>query len=534
MSDVGFSARILLGCAALLVAGSAVATPPNIVFILTDNQTAGALAVYGNRDVETPNVDRLAQQGVRFRSAYAASGMCSPTRATLMTGLMPSQHGLHDALHDAWVDGLEPGWNAIRGFRTLPYTLAQRGYRTAMIGKWHMGDSRVPGLGFQHWVALPYGHTTDFWNNELVENGTRRPVKGRHIVDALADEAVEYLASVATDAPFYLQLNLDGPYALAPSNSGPGRNRHYAKYAEREFRSMPMEPVSDHVLSRLTGPDDPSREFGIRDLYALWDRILYGTIRMQGDRESYANFLSQNSMVDDAVGRVMAALGARGLLENTVVVFSSDQGNLFGQHGTWGHTIWFTPAHLYEEAMNVPLIVVYPGGPAGAVSDRLVGQYDLPVTLLDVAEARDVTLEGSPGRSFASDFTGGEPPPEWNDAVYFEQEESRGLRTRRHAYWKRLDGMGEPALFDMQTDPAQRTNLYPELRDGEIAARLDAMLDGWFDRYSDPAFDLWAGGVATGTVPKPGMWLKRDPLPWIRKYWQDFVTGPPTPPAFSQ
>lgn len=530
----GRIASMLFAGLSLLIAGEAFTARPNIVFILSDNQTAGATSPYGNRDVRTPNLEQLARDGVRFSHAYAASGMCSPTRATLMTGLMPSQHGLHNALFDPWVDGLDPGWNAVAEFRTLPYTLARRGYRTAMIGKWHLGDTREPSLGFQHWVALPYGHTLDFWNNELVENGRRYAVKDRHIVDVLAEKAVDYLGSVDDEKPFYLQLNLDGPYSLPPSNHGPGRNRHYASYAGKPFRSMPSEPISDRVLSRLGGPYDPSYEFGISDLGAVWDYILYGTIRMQGDRESYANFLSQNTVVDDAVGRVIDALKARGLLESTVIVFSSDQGNLFGQHGTWGHTMWFTPAHLYEEAMHVPLIVRSPGGRSGVVSDRLIGQYDVPVTLLALAGVEDAEFEGSPGRSFAADFTGGEPPAEWNEAVYFEQEESRGLRTQRYAYWKRLDDTGEPVLFDMQADPAQRNDLYPKLRESERVAHLDGMLESWFDRYADPAYDLWAEGIAKGTNPKPGMWIQRNPWPWIRKYWQDFVTEPPSPPAFSE
>ena len=178
-------------CLALcLVGGAAFADPLNIVVIVADNQSAEAIGAYGNRDVATPHIDRLAHDGIRFDRAYAASGMCSPTRATLLTGLMPSQHGLHDALHDAWVEQQHAGWSAIAEFRTLPLTLANRGYQTAMIGKWHIGDPTHPSLGFQHWVALPYGHTLDFWDNELVVNGQRQPVKDRHIVDAMANDEI--------------------------------------------------------------------------------------------------------------------------------------------------------------------------------------------------------------------------------------------------------------------------------------------------------------------------------------------------------
>jgi arylsulfatase A-like enzyme len=312
--------RVALAAPVLaLLTTAASAEPLNIVFILSDNQATQGIGTYGNRDVATPHIDALARDGVRFDRAYAASGMCSPTRATLLTGLLPSQHGLHNALSDPWVADQEPGWSAIAEYRTLPLTLANRGYQTALIGKWHIGDPTTASLGFQHWVALPYGHTTDFWHNELVENGRRYRVDDRHIVDELADKAVEYLAGIDATRPFYLQLALDGPYALPPSNQGPARNRHYADPEGRHFASMPRLPVSDHLLSKLSGPYVPGQElFELSSLEAVWDHLRYGTIRMQGDLESYANFLSQNEMVDDAVGRVRAVLRARGLEQRTV------------------------------------------------------------------------------------------------------------------------------------------------------------------------------------------------------------------------
>jgi arylsulfatase A-like enzyme len=369
--------RGLISLAGWIVAtasSAGLAAPLNIVFILSDNQATAALGVYGNRDVSTPNIDALARDGVRFERAYAASGMCSPTRATLLTGLMPSQHGLHNALSDPWVNEQTPGWSAIAQYRTLPLTLANRGYQTAMIGKWHLGDPTHASLGFQHWVALPYGHTSDFWHNQLVENGRTSAVDDRHIVDVLSEKAVEYLATLDPTRPFYLQLNLDGPYALPPANHGPARNRHYAQHAGRRFESMPLEPVNDHLLAQLTGPYIPGQElFELRSLEAVWNHLRHATIRMQGDPVSYANFLSQNETVDDAVGRVRAALRERGLEKSTVILYSADQGNLFGQHGTWGHTIWFSPAHLYEEAVRIPLIVLHPAGASGAISRRLVG-----------------------------------------------------------------------------------------------------------------------------------------------------------------
>ena len=120
------------------------AAQPNILFIVVDNQPASILGTYGNPDVKTPNVDRLAGEGMRFTRAFAVHGMCSPTRATLLTGLLPSQHGVQDWLDDEEMKNWPSNWNAIREYRTLPYTLKNRGYQTALIGKWHLGQPRPP------------------------------------------------------------------------------------------------------------------------------------------------------------------------------------------------------------------------------------------------------------------------------------------------------------------------------------------------------------------------------------------------------
>ena len=156
-----------IGCLAAILGGPVIAAPGghNVLFILTDNQPASILGAYGNPDVRTPHIDQLALEGVRFTRAYAANGMCSPTRATLMTGLMPSQHGIHSWLDDGLLSQWPEGWSAVAEFRSLPLTLAHRGYRTAMIGKWHLGKPEQASLGFQHWVTFTDGHTVDFCNH---------------------------------------------------------------------------------------------------------------------------------------------------------------------------------------------------------------------------------------------------------------------------------------------------------------------------------------------------------------------------------
>ncbi len=477
----------------ILASASALARPPNVLFILTDNQPASLLGAYGNPEVLTPNIDRLANEGMLFTRAMAVNGMCSPTRATLMTGLMPSQHGVHNWLDDSKLDEWPRNWSAIAEFRTLPLTLANRGYQTAMIGKWHLGQPWEAQLGFQHWVTFTDGHTVDFWNNTIIENGRVYPVKGVHTVDFFADKAVEYLATVAADRPFYLQLNLNGPYLNPPSNAGPARNRHYQRYVDGPFESFPRVAFNANVARQLVDQDTP--EFLVKKHLEA--------IAMHNDPATMANVASQNTVVDDAVGKVLQALADAGLAESTLVVFTSDQGNFYGQHGLWQHTVVTSPSNLYEAALNIPLIIRHPGPiEAGSTSEALIGQYDIPVTLLDYLGVEQ-GLEHSPGASFADLMRGRAAPS--RTAVFFEQEESRGVRTADFAYWKRLDGTGEAALFDMRGDPDQGVNIVEEAEYSATRNRLDAELVAFFGRYRDPAYDLWQGGTAKGSVVRPGV-----------------------------
>jgi arylsulfatase A-like enzyme len=181
------------------------------------------------------------------------------------------------------------------------------------------------------------------------------------------------------------------------------------------------------------------------------------------------------------------------------VIYTSDQGNFFGQHGLWGHTDFSFPASLYETAMNIPLIVHYPGViKKGQVSDLFIGQYDFMPTILDMA-GLDVEIANSPGRSFAEHLKGSELES-WPDAVYLDQEATRAIRTGRYAYWKRLKGTGENELYDMQTDPGQENNLYGNPDYDEVISALDSRLTQFFATYSAAQYDLWRGGTVKGTT----------------------------------
>ena len=491
--------------------------PYNVLFILTDNQPASIMGTYGNPDVRTPNVDQLAAEGIRFDQAFAVNGMCSPTRATLMTGLMPSQHGLHNWLDDAMMKDWPRTWSAIEEFRTLPLTLKNRGYQTALIGKWHLGQPWQPSIGYQRWVTFTDGHTVDFWHNTVIDDDKTYEVNDRHIVDFFTDKAVEFIRQHDGTQPFYLQLNYDGPYLNPPTNMGPARNRFYADYVGQAFTSFPRVAINANVAQQLVYDANRPSPFLVKTM-------LQGLL-MHNDPASMANVASQNTLVDDGVGRVMAALKEAGLDENTLVIYSSDQGNLYGQHGLWEHITLTTPSSPYDTAMNIPLIVRQPGAiDGGRVSEALIGQYDIAATILDYLDIDDVRFDNSPGESFVPVIEG--KSSDFRDAVFYEQEETRAIRTKRYAYWKRLEGTGESALFDLRTDPDQNTNVAASPDYADVITELDQQLTAFFERNVSAEYDLWHGGTAKGSVMRPEMFK--------RLYGDDWRPVTNIKPAFSE
>jgi arylsulfatase A-like enzyme len=471
---------------------------PNILFILTDNQAASLLGTYGNPDIKTPHIDRLAKEGMQFNRHFAVNSLCSPTRATLMTGLMPSQHGIHSWLDDELLNTWPKTWSAVAEFRTLPLTLKNRGFQTALIGKWHLGQPWQASIGYEHWITFTDGHTIDFWDNTVIENEKTYKVSGQHIVDFFTDKAVEYIEQYDGKKPFYLQLNYDGPYTNPPSNMGPARNRYYKDYEGKEFPSFPRTAYNANLVDQLIDSENTSPFF--------INKLRQG-LAMHNDPATMANVASQNTLVDDGVGRVMAALASKGLDENTIVIFSSDQGNFYGQHGLWQHAIVTKPSSMYETSMHVPLIVRHSKSiPAGIISEALIGQYDVPVTLLDYLGFGDVKLENSPGLSFVPLLKGKQV--KWQDAVFAEQEETRVMRTARFTYWKRLQTTGENVLYDLNKDPGQNINVYADPEYAQIVVRLDKKQQEFFSKYSDKEYDLWNGGVAKGSVDRPEVYRK--------------------------
>ncbi len=481
--------RILVSLVWCLSAASSMAAEdlPNIVMIVSDNQSQSLLGTYGNTEIRTPNIDRLAAEGVRYDNAYAVSGVCSPTRATLLTGLLPSQTGIHVALQ-ANVD--VENWSAIEEFRNLPETLRAAGYKTALVGKYHLGAHEKPQLGFDYWVTFPGGHTTTFYDELVIDNDKvyREP---SHLTDFWTDRAIDFISRQSAGQPFFLLLTYNGPYMLPPTVTMEPNNRHAQHYLENP-PSFPQEPV--HPFLKTWAKGRGPNGLMVREGTTAWTAI-----EALNNKTAIINAAAETSMVDDGVGEVIDSLGQHGFSDNTLVIYTSDQGSSYGHHGLWGNTSWSFPFAAYTINMQVPLIYWQPGKiPGGQTNDMMVAQVDLLPTLLDHIGLDDIVIEDTPGKSFAATLEGDEI--QWEDAVYFEFVTSRAVQTRKWKYIRRFPASDPRELYDLEVDPNETENLISSAKHVEVISRLDSRLARYFDTYADEKYDLWNGGTAKGRL----------------------------------
>ncbi len=472
-----------------IVGSAGAAERPNLLIIMTDNQSPSLMGTYGNTEIRTPNIDRLADEGMQFNNAFATSGVCSPTRATFLTGLLPSQHGVHNALPDRSRGGgklMPENWSAIQEFRSLPQTLADAGYATGLVGKFHLGTHEQPQLGFDYWVTFGSGHTMDFHGEEIFDNG-QIYIESGHMTDLWTRKAEEFLGRQSANQPFFLFLSYNGPYMLPPVVLKEPRNSHVDYYRDNP-PSMPQEPVHPSLMNLASRNKMSPIMFRVG--FGGWPQI-----RALNNQDAMISVASEMSTVDDGIGQVLAALDKYGFDDNTLVVFTSDQGSLYGQHGLWGNTSAWWPPSVYDEGMRVPLIFRHPNRiAAGETTESLVNQFDFLPTVLDYLGFDDIDIPRSAGKSYAAVITGSDSATEQSD-VFFEYMTVRAIRTERWLYQKALL-IGNDALFDLDADPEQRQNLVEDTDYATVVEMLDSRLTKFFARVADPRYDLWQGGTA--------------------------------------
>jgi len=453
--------RDLLKAIGALAAYPLPSKKPNILVFLTDDHAQWLQQAYGNAEVKTPNLSRIAQNGVRLANAFTTTPVCSPARASFFTGLMPSQHGIHDWIEEKTQAYAYP-W--LKDKTLISELLQQHGYHTGLVGKWHCGHERIPHPGFDFWFSYwesqyPHSGQQHFSDNgqQRVENGFQSPM--------LTDQALRFLrahyaAPANKDRPFFLFVgytDTHSPHAEMPADLA-------AQYRSATFRDIPTEAFSPAhgrpLIPVSKNPDDERRK-----------------------REQY---YAAASSVDREVGRLLDELAARGELDNTLVVYTGDHGLNAGQHGMWEKGNATVPQNFLEESIRVPCLLSWPAGgiPRNRESDLPVSHCDLFATLLAAANAPFGSYKG-PGQSYLAHLRGNAAAT-WRNQVICEYGNARMIRANGHKLILRYPYQGVTfpnELYDLKADPRETLNIY---RESPLTKQMTNALNEFFARYSNP------------------------------------------------
>lgn len=421
---------------------------PNVVFILSDDQGPWAAGCYGNDEIRTPNIDRLAATGTRFDNFFCATPVCSPSRATYLTGRIPSQHGIHEYLADA---NMGPGaTQLLRDEIAYTDVLAAHGYHCGLSGKWHMGDSLRPQHGFDFWYAHQKGGGP-YYDPPMVRDGKAVDEEG-YVTDLITDEALGYIDR-HREEPFYLSVAYTAPHS-------PWIDSHPQEivdsYDDCPFESCPQEEMHPWAIS-------------------LTERNL-------GNREALKGYFAAVTAMDIGIGRIIDSLEAHGLRENTLIFFASDNGMSCGHHGFWGKGNGTWPRNMYENSVRVPAIVSQPGSIPVGSCDALLSAYDFMPTLLDYLGFQIPVKQNLPGRSFMPIVRGEKRQHSEQVCIYDEYGPVRMIRTEEWKYVYR-HAHGPDELFHLSEDPGERDNLADDPGHQDMRRELYGMMQEWFERY---------------------------------------------------
>jgi len=441
---------------------------PNILFIMSDDHASHAIGAYGSRINKTPNIDRLAREGMRFENCFCTNSICAPSRAVILTGKYSHLNGVMD--NSRPFDG---------GQQTLPKLLGKAGYQTAIVGKWHL---KSPPTGFDYSHVLP--GQGDYHNPVMIENGVRKKHTG-YVTDLITDSALKWLKNRAGDKPFLMMLHHKAPHADWEPDA-----KHAEMFADVE---IPRPETFDDDYQSRTGQIANHRlrvgpkqwELHFQRFGQIPPGMTEQEIRQWVYQVYMKHYLRCIASVDDNVGRVLDYLDEAGLRDNTIVVYTSDQGFFLGDHGLYDKRF------MYEHALRMPLLMRYPKEiNSGATSDQIVLNLDFASTLLDYA---GVTVPSDiQGRSFRA-VAQGQVPGNWRRAMYYRFYEKaygigphEGVRTQRYKLIHFLYGDEGWELYDLEKDPDEMSNLYGRPDSQRLVQRLKKRLEALKKRYDLP------------------------------------------------
>lgn len=476
---------------ALLAASAALgADPPkrpNIVFIFSDDHAYQALSAYGDsrKLIDTPNLDRIAKTGMRFDRCLVPNSICGPSRATVLTGKYSHANGFYNNTNSRF-DGSQV---------TFPKLLQKAGYQTAIVGKWHLVSEPT---GFDHWHILP--GQGRYYNPPMIANG--KPVQhAGYVTDVITDVSLDWLSKRDKSKPFLLMCQHKAPHrewAPALRHLGHDKDRKYPEpetlfddyagrgKAERE-QDMTIAKTMTQLDLKFTYPpgmtDEQKKEWDKyykprNDAFNRKDVDHKAMVHWRYNRYMH-DYLGCVKAVDEGVGRVLDYLDKEGLTDNTIVVYSSDQGFYLGEHG------WFDKRWIFEESLRTPLLVRWPGVTRPETTNAdLVSNLDFAPTFLEAAGV-EVPKEVQ-GRSLAPVLKG-QTPADWRKSFYYHYYEYPGPHSVRRHYGVVTDryklvrfyepDVNEWELFDLKTDPRELTSVYGKPAYAGVQKQLEAELN---------------------------------------------------------
>jgi len=473
---------------------------PNIIFVFTDDHSQRAISAYPNSLNQTPNLDRIANEGMIFLNSFVTNSICGPSRAVILTGKHSHINGFRK--NDDKFDG---------GQQTFPKLLQGAGYRTAVIGKWHL---KSDPQGFNHWDILPgQGH---YYNPDFINAKGRYQEMG-YVTDVVTDKTLKWIDS-NKDKPFMVMMQQKAPHRewmpgpkylnLYDDVTFPEPANLFDDYKTRgtaaknqdmsidktmrlagDLKVWELDTRKGHLwkynIGRMTAQQKKNWDvaYGPKNKKFL-DSNLQGRDLIRWKYQRYIkDYLRCIASVDESIGRVLDYLKESGLEENTVLIYGSDQGFYLGEHG------WFDKRFMYEESMRTPLLIKWPGMiKAGSRSKQLVQNLDYAQTMLEMAGIKPPT--DMQGKSLVPILKG--ENPEWRKELYYHYYEGEnswhrvakhdGIRTERyklinfytHKEWE---------LYDLQNDPNEMNNIYGQKAFEEITKKLKGQLKDLHQKY---------------------------------------------------
>lgn len=481
----------------LIGTGSALAqSQPNILFIFSDDHSYKAVSAYGFKLNRTPNIDRLAREGMRFDRCLVTNSLCGPSRACILTGKYSHLNGFYNNSYSRF-DGSQT---------TFPKLMQGAGYQTAIIGKWHLVTDPT---GFDFWDILP-GQGV-YYNPQMIRNGERSKRPG-YVSDLITDQALDWLKHKDPSKPFLLMCQHKAPHrdwspnisklalhdglfrepeTLFDDYSGRGKAEHEqdmriaSTMTEGDLKLIPPRGLDPEQLTAWNAYYEP-RNAAFRSAGLQGDAL----VRWKYQRYMH-DYLACVASVDDSVGRLLDYLHSTGQDKNTIVVYSSDQGFYLGEHG------WFDKRWIFEESLRTPLLIRWPGVvKPGAINKNIVSNLDFAETFLDAAGIQ-VPAEMQ-GRSMVP-LLRGKPPADWRKSFYYHYYEHPaehnvprhyGVVTDRyklvHFYEKDYDYW---ELFDMKSDPNELRDVYGKPEYAAVQKRLKSELARLRTELKVPATD---------------------------------------------